>query len=67
MLGLRTTTYDSMRNRASATVCFRAEMSVVVVDPKSFIYLHGMILDYSETLMPKGKDRVQESELDQSS
>ena len=24
------------------------------VDPKSFIYLHGMILDYEETLMHQG-------------
>jgi iron-sulfur cluster assembly protein len=24
------------------------------VDPKSFIYLHGMILDYEETLMKQG-------------
>jgi iron-sulfur cluster assembly protein len=26
----------------------------VFVDPKSFIYLHGMILDYQETLMQQG-------------
>src|ERR1700747_1696364 len=26
----------------------------VFVDPKSFIYLHGMILDYQETLMQHG-------------
>jgi iron-sulfur cluster assembly protein len=26
----------------------------VFVDPKSFIYLHGMILDYQETLMSQG-------------
>ena len=26
----------------------------VFVDPKSFIYLHGMILDYEETLMRQG-------------
>src|SRR5215813_810932 len=26
----------------------------VFVDPKSFIYLHGMILDYEETLMHRG-------------
>ncbi len=26
----------------------------VFVDPKSFIYLHGMILDYEETLMKQG-------------
>src|SRR5260221_11975271 len=26
----------------------------VFVDPKSFIYLHGMILDYNETLMQQG-------------
>src|SRR6201989_3321145 len=24
------------------------------VDPKSFIYLHGMVLDYEETLMKQG-------------
>ena len=26
----------------------------VFVDPKSFIYLHGMILDYQETLLQQG-------------
>jgi iron-sulfur cluster assembly protein len=26
----------------------------VFVDPKSFVYLHGMILDYEETLMRQG-------------
>jgi len=26
----------------------------VFVDPKSFIYLHGMTLDYEETLMRQG-------------
>ena len=26
----------------------------VFIDPKSFIYLHGMILDYEETLMRQG-------------
>src|SRR6059058_2703881 len=26
----------------------------VFVDPKSFIYLHGMVLDYQETLMKQG-------------
>jgi iron-sulfur cluster assembly protein len=26
----------------------------IFVDPKSFIYLHGMILDYEETLMKQG-------------
>jgi iron-sulfur cluster assembly protein len=26
----------------------------VFVDPKSFIYLHGMVLDYQETLMQHG-------------
>ena len=26
----------------------------IFVDPKSFIYLHGMILDYQETLMQQG-------------
>ena len=26
----------------------------VFVDPKSFIYLHGMVLDYEETLMQQG-------------
>jgi iron-sulfur cluster assembly protein len=26
----------------------------VFVDPKSFIYLHGMVLDYEETLMKQG-------------
>jgi iron-sulfur cluster assembly protein len=26
----------------------------IFVDPKSFLYLHGMILDYEETLMRQG-------------
>ena len=26
----------------------------VFVDPKSFLYLHGMTLDYEETLMRQG-------------
>ena len=26
----------------------------VFVDPKSFVYLHGMVLDYEETLMRQG-------------
>jgi iron-sulfur cluster assembly protein len=26
----------------------------VFVDPKSFVYLHGMTLDYEETLMKQG-------------
>src|SRR5690242_3622492 len=26
----------------------------VFVDPKSYIYLHGMVLDYQETLMQQG-------------
>src|SRR5438034_5745891 len=26
----------------------------VFVDPKSFIYLHGMVLDYEETLLKQG-------------
>src|SRR2546428_1045074 len=30
----------------------------VFVDPKSFIYLHGMTLDYQETLMKQGFEFV---------
>jgi iron-sulfur cluster assembly protein len=26
----------------------------IFVDPKSFIYLHGMVLDFEETLMRQG-------------
>ena len=33
---------------------FEFEGVRVFVDPKSFIYLHGMILDYQETLMQQG-------------
>jgi len=33
---------------------FQFEDVRVFVDPKSFIYLHGMILDYEETLMHRG-------------
>jgi iron-sulfur cluster assembly protein len=33
---------------------FQFEDVRVFVDPKSFIYLHGMILDYNETLMQQG-------------
>ncbi len=35
----------------------------VFVDPKSFLYLHGMTLDYEETLMRQGVQLYQ-SELD---
>jgi iron-sulfur cluster assembly protein len=33
---------------------FQFEDVRVFVDPKSFIYLHGMTLDYNETLMQQG-------------
>src|SRR5271157_2352985 len=33
---------------------FEFEDVRVFVDPKSFIYLHGMVLDYEETLMHQG-------------
>jgi iron-sulfur cluster assembly protein len=33
---------------------FRFDDVRVFVDPKSFIYLHGMTLDYQETLMQQG-------------
>ena len=33
---------------------FHFEDVRVFVDPKSFIYLHGMILDYEESLMKQG-------------
>ena len=33
---------------------FQFEDVRVFVDPKSFIYLHGMTLDYQETLMQQG-------------
>ena len=33
---------------------FQFEDVRVFVDPKSFIYLNGLILDYSETLMQQG-------------
>ena len=33
---------------------FQYEDVRVFVDPKSFIYLHGMILDYEENLMHQG-------------
>ena len=33
---------------------FHFEDVRVFVDPKSFIYLHGMTLDYQETLMQQG-------------
>jgi iron-sulfur cluster assembly protein len=33
---------------------FQYEDVRVFVDPKSFIYLHGMTLDYQETLMQQG-------------
>ena len=40
--------------RASGTAFFSSTDVRVFVDPKSFIYLHGMILDYQETLMQQG-------------
>jgi iron-sulfur cluster assembly protein len=33
---------------------FQFEDVRVFVDPKSFIYLHGMVLDYEETLIHQG-------------
>src|SRR5215831_3462348 len=33
---------------------FQCDDVRVFVDPKSFIYLHGMVLDYQETLMQQG-------------
>ncbi|HTV06637.1 MAG TPA: iron-sulfur cluster assembly accessory protein [Acidobacteriaceae bacterium] len=33
---------------------FNFEDVRIFVDPKSFIYLHGMVLDYEETLMRQG-------------
>jgi iron-sulfur cluster assembly protein len=33
---------------------FQFEDIRIFVDPKSFIYLHGMVLDYEETLMHQG-------------
>ncbi len=33
---------------------FQFEDVRIFVDPKSFIYLHGMVLDYEETLMHQG-------------
>jgi iron-sulfur cluster assembly protein len=33
---------------------FQFEDVRVFVDPKSFIYLHGMVLDYEQTLMHQG-------------
>ncbi len=33
---------------------FNFEDVRIFVDPKSFLYLHGMVLDYEETLMRQG-------------
>ncbi len=41
-------------SRANAIGCFMFDDVRIFVDPKSFIYLHGMVLDYEETLMHQG-------------
>ena len=48
------TTFASTRSRVNGIACMSSDGVRVFVDPKSFIYLHGMVLDYEESLMRQG-------------
>ena len=46
--------YGFTQTHLDAEAAADASAIRIFVDPKSFIYLHGMILDYEETLMRQG-------------
>ena len=46
--------WDSIRARARRDNIFTFEDVRVFIDPKSFVYLQGMTLDYEETLIRQG-------------
>src|SRR5580698_10925804 len=48
--------FDTQPRERDRVYAFGEEATPVriFVDPKSFIYLHGMVLDYEETLMRQG-------------
>ena len=46
--------FDSQARERDRTYEFGDDNIKVFVDPKSFLYLHGMVLDYETTLMRQG-------------
>jgi iron-sulfur cluster assembly protein len=47
--------FDGQARERDRVYLFGDESPIrIFVDPKSFIYLHGMVLDYEETLMRQG-------------
>lgn len=46
--------FDTQARERDRVYEFGADKVRVFVDPKSFVYLHGMVLDYEETLMRQG-------------
>jgi iron-sulfur cluster assembly protein len=46
--------FDSQARERDRIYEFGDDNVKIFVDPKSFLYLHGMVLDYEETLMRQG-------------
>ena len=46
--------FDSQARERDRTYTFGDDNVKIFVDPKSFLYLHGMVLDYETTLMRQG-------------
>jgi len=46
--------FDSQARERDRVYEFGDDNVKIFVDPKSFLYLHGMVLDYEETLMRQG-------------
>jgi iron-sulfur cluster assembly protein len=46
--------FDSQERERDRVYIFGEDKIRIFVDPKSFLYLRGMILDYEETLMHQG-------------
>jgi len=46
--------FDSQARERDRVYAFGDDNVKIFVDPKSFLYLHGMVLDYEETLMRQG-------------
>jgi len=46
--------FDSQARERDRVYIFGEDDVKIFVDPKSFLYLHGMVLDYETTLMRQG-------------
>src|SRR5271155_2856284 len=46
--------FDSQARERDRVYTFGEDDVKIFVDPKSFLYLHGMVLDYETTLMRQG-------------